>query len=482
MKNNKKHSFLNDFITSKKYNLISIFPFFCVLQITIYLCLNYWNTPLESHDVTTRVEDLEVEQSFDNVDVSVPHNINQESRSKDHKQLWKQNYFLPWSDEIKELSSANQDIQKISHAFSIESAKRINSFLNNNLYRENYREIRDKERKEIQINLNFESLNSINQPGIIIHQTAIKGVPVEYPLFHNPKIAGEGYPFDNIQYHQLKPGQPIRISHHSKDGLWAYVLTNHNFTGWVPLEHVLVLNKLNCKELYQSQWGVFKKDGVVLKDEHGESICKSTVGLHLPVSKDSTIYFPTKKNKKGSHHLELIKVQISNQNAFSFTHPLWSIQKAKEILTPLLDKIYGWGNLYNERDCSGLIQDYASVFGIWLGRNSKAQSEYGTISFDCSKMSIEQKIKFVKEHAIPFQTLFHRAGHIGIFVGFDKDKQPLMMHSVWGFKLKKNDKKGRYIIGKSIISRLNYGHSHPYVDPQENFLNLMSKIITLNFG
>ncbi|MBA4249944.1 MAG: hypothetical protein C0432_03315 [Candidatus Puniceispirillum sp.] len=481
MRNKRKFSILNTSIMSKKYTLIYIIPIFFVLQIAIYLSFNYLNTPLDLHDISTQVADLDIEQSFDNVDISFTNGTNQKTDSQERDFLWKKNYFSPWLKEVQDLLSTKKNIQNKNHEFSIETAKKINTFLHQNLYRENYRELTDKDRKEIQENTNFESLNSINQPAIIIHPTPIKAIPTDYTLFHNPQIAGEGYPFDTLQYHQLKPGQPIRISHNSKDGLWAYVLTNQNFAGWIPAEHLVVLDPMKCKKLYQSQWGVFQKDGIILKNKYGIPLCKSTVGMYLPVSKGKTIYFPTNKTNKKTSILQLIKVQISEQSSFLFEHPTWSIQKSKEILTPLLGKVYGWGTLYGERDCSGLIQDYASVFGIWLGRNSKSQSEYGNLSFDCSKMTTEEKLKLIKDHAIPFKTLLYRSGHIGIFVGFDKDKQPLMMHSVWGFKLKKNNNKGRYIIGKSIISRLDYGHSHPQVDKHEIFLNLMSKMTILNF-
>lgn len=464
----------------KKIPLLYFVISLLTLQISLFIYSIFFKHPIDLHDTTTPVPDLEIEQSFNHIDTSSSTNSSQSSAPQKSIEQWKKAYFSPWHDEIKTAYSSMQDIQNDSHTLLVSSQQKIKSFFNQKLYRENYRKISDFEKQDLINNLNLEKFQSINQPGITIHTTIIKGAPVDYPLFYNPYKAGEGYPFDSLQYHQLPPSQPIRISHYSKDGLWAYVLTNQNFSGWVLTEHILTLTKKDCLKLYQIEWGVFFKDNIIIRDEKERSLCKSSVGMHLPISKDRNIYFPV-KIKKAKEFLKLIKVGVSDQNAFAYHHPTWSIQKAKEILTPLLGKVYGWGTRYGERDCSALVQDYASVFGLWLNRNSKSQSISGSQTFDCSKMSDQQKISLIRDKAIPFKTLFYRPGHIGIFVGFDKYKNPLMLHAVWGFKTKKGQKKGRHIIGKTIISHLNYGQSHPLYDGEEDFLKLMTRITMLDF-
>lgn len=465
---------------NKKNKLLYSIIALLFIQIILYIHKNYFTHVIELHDTTTIVPDLEINQSFDHVKTIIPNSTFTSKSPEERKNDWKKSFFSPWHNEIRDLN-LNKQKEDLADIFSQSPQQKMENFFNQTLYRENYREINEQDRKNLINNLNFETFKTIDQPGITIQRTKIKGAPIEFPLFCNPQKAGEGYPFDNIQYHQLPPAQPIRISHYSKDGLWAYIATNQNFDGWVPTHHILQINKTECTNLFQSQWGMFVKDNIIIKDESNKAICKSSVGMHLPISKDKTIYFPTIHKGKTGEILRFIKIQIDDQDSFSLQHLPWSVENAKKILTPLLDTVYGWGTLYGERDCSALVQDYASVFGIWLGRNSKIQSTSGSMTFDCSEMNNEQKMQLIREKAIPFKTLFYRTGHIGIFIGFDKQNQPLMMHSVWGIKTKYAQQKGRYIIGKSIISHLNYGHSHPIYDQEEDFLKLMSKITILDF-
>ena len=48
------------------------------------------------------------------------------------------------------------------------------------------------------------------------------------------------------------------------------------------------------------------------------------------------------------------------------------------ILKEFMNEPYGWAGLLNNRDCSSFTQDYFSVFGKYLHRNSKAQTTNGT--------------------------------------------------------------------------------------------------------
>jgi cell wall-associated NlpC family hydrolase len=47
------------------------------------------------------------------------------------------------------------------------------------------------------------------------------------------------------------------------------------------------------------------------------------------------------------------------------------------IISKLLGRPYGWGNMYFYNDCSAELQSLYTPFGIWLPRNSAAQKEIG---------------------------------------------------------------------------------------------------------
>lgn len=44
---------------------------------------------------------------------------------------------------------------------------------------------------------------------IVIRETLIRGLPTDDPTYDNPRQAGQGYPFDNLQISSIRPGTPI---------------------------------------------------------------------------------------------------------------------------------------------------------------------------------------------------------------------------------------------------------------------------------
>jgi hypothetical protein len=120
-----------------------------------------------------------------------------------------------------------------------------------------------------------------------------------------------------------------------------------------------------------------------------------------------------------------------------------------------LTESYGWGGVDFTRDCSSTTQDYFAPFGIWLPRNSYAQSRAGHYT-SFKGLSKEEKEALILKEAIPFVTLIYSKGHIMIYVGKYNNK-PIIYHNVWGVKTVKNGKKGRYIIGRTVITTLELG-------------------------
>lgn len=134
---------------------------------------------------------------------------------------------------------------------------------------------------------------------------------------------------------------------------------------------------------------------------------------------------------------------------------------------------YGWGGIYEQRDCSSTLRDFYTPFGLWLPRNSSQQAKKGKI-IKVGHLSEDAKIKLIKKQAVPFKTLLHKKGHILLFVGIHKNKI-VAFHNLWGIKTKKNFKEGRFVIGKAIFSTLKVGsHRIDYDKDAEILRNIQS--------
>lgn len=65
-------------------------------------------------------------------------------------------------------------------------------------------------------------------------------------------------------------------------------------------------------------------------------------------------------------------------------------QNLTRVVDLILHSKYGWGGLYQERDCSSMIRDLYAPFGIWLPRNSFQQAKIGKV-ISLKTLSSEQK-------------------------------------------------------------------------------------------
>jgi len=191
--------------------------------------------------------------------------------------------------------------------------------------------------------------------------------------------------------------------------------------------------------------------------------------------------FPLRNNKlmtiirdtKGKGYLSYIS---SHKNIVPL--PLkFSKKNITKMLNAMIDKPYGWGGLYNNRDCSLLTKDFLTPFGFALERNSFGQTKNGSY-ISVKNKSDHEKLEFLKQKGIPFLTLIYIKGHIGLYLGI-YNNTPVMFHSTWGIKTSHEDENGRIIIGRSVISSLEMGKEFEIYDPQNNYLAKMKGIVLL---
>lgn len=145
----------------------------------------------------------------------------------------------------------------------------------------------------------------------------------------------------------------------------------------------------------------------------------------------------------------------------------------------LIDKPYGWGEKFQDRDCSSMLRDFYLPFGIWLPRGSYNQINSAK-NISLAGLSGSEKERLTMEKGVPFLTLVHLKGHIMLYVG-SKNGRPLMFHTIWGISAR-NGKGGEYkkVIGKSIISTLKPGAELDLASP--SLLERVGSMLVLGDG
>jgi hypothetical protein len=138
----------------------------------------------------------------------------------------------------------------------------------------------------------------------------------------------------------------------------------------------------------------------------------------------------------------------------------------------MLDKPYGWGDMYGQQDCSRFLQMIYATFGIELPRDSKNQALVGHLvaSFD-EKIVSGVKLEALK-NAVGALTILPLKGHIMLYLGM-VDGIPFAMHESSGYSKTIGESQVKYILMRAVVSDLSLGES----STKGSLLRRLSKVV-----
>lgn len=339
----------------------------------------------------------------------------------------------------------------------------------------------------------------------------VRELPTTDPSFYDRHLAGEGYPFDNLQISAVRPGTPLYVLGSSVDGAWHYVQTP-DVQGWVRSDGVAFAD-----DRFVDKWraAAGKSLGAVIvasaavRDSHGVFRFDAPAGTLLPLvpasspatattakahgtarvadgsatgdnahaTANKTVNEPTTDAERESAsattnesaskaatvtYTLLAPARDVDGRALIRTASLDAAQIAPMPLaaTPrhlamlmkaLIGRPYGWGNsgLYN--DCSSELQSIFAAFGVWLPRHSSTQMSAGRM-IDLSGSPPAERLDYLAGHGEPLRTLIYIGGHVMLYIGNttrDGVTVPVVYQDVWG--LRPADNSRRAVIGGSVI-------------------------------
>jgi cell wall-associated NlpC family hydrolase len=313
----------------------------------------------------------------------------------------------------------------------------------------------------------------------------VRELPTTDPSFYDHRLAGEGYPFDNLQISAARPGTPLYVLGSSADGAWDYVQTP-DVQGWVRSDGVGMAD-----ERFVDTWraAAGKSLGAVIvasapvRDSRGVFRFDAPAGTLLPVvpanaarpaqAKPAASQNGNTGNTGNTGNPDgatgpavarqvLVPARDADGQALIRTATLSDTQIAPAPLaaTPrhlamlmktLIGRPYGWGNsgLYN--DCSSELQSIFAAFGVWLPRHSSTQMNAGRM-IDLSSSTPAQRLDYLAQHGEPLRTLIYIGGHVMLYIGNttrNGSAVPVVYQDVWG--LRPADNSRRAVIGGSVI-------------------------------
>lgn len=376
---------------------------------------------------------------------------------------YEKHYFSMWN-----LKKAPQNLASVKWAFD--------TYRFGDSYGENLQLLQKSFFTDMYKNSNFDSFLKISKYAITTKYLNMRVFPTKRPLLRDPSQVGEGFPFDYLQNSTIEANKPIFVSHYSKDRRWVFIFSSFT-SGWVEASDIAFLTKKQTQKWQMAKQLFFIKEGETILDTENNFLFKSRIGMMLPLVEESKNYYTILAVKSGVNQTPVfVKAKVSKDILSKHTFK-FSKDNLNKIIKQVAKTNYGWGGIYEQRDCSSTIRDMFAPFGIWLPRNSSMQSKVGKV-IDLESLSNQEKISTIKKYGKPFKTLLYKQGHIVLYVGTYND-EVVVFHNTW--RVKSKDDKEKIIIGKPILSTLELGKNQPFYDEESSILNnLKSMNIIVN--
>lgn len=366
----------------------------------------------------------------------------------------KRDYFAIWHEVPK------VDMAYARWAFDLFDA--------NNSYGENYLPKSEEFFSHMLDEASLDELMSYASKGVMIQNSSLRAMPTSRMIFLDPTKAGEGFPFDYLQTSAIYANEPVVISHYSKSKKWIYVVASFA-SGWVRSSEVAFVDDDLASRIESCDLVVSTRDKEAIYNENGLFLFGSRVGM---IFYKPQIYAKSHKALAFARDLDAKSVEMLVDLDPSVFKPLpleLNMANIEQIYAELYKNIYGWGGMYDERDCSSMVRDLFMTFGKWLPRNSKEQAQMGK-QISLLGLSGEAKLELIKKEGVAFRTLIYKKGHIMLYVG-TLDDEVVVFHNTWGVRTKDAlGKEGRYVVGGAIYSTLRLGKELKNFDKKSELL------------
>ena len=308
---------------------------------------------------------------------------------------------------------------------------------------------------------NEKALSSYNivRFGTVIRETQIRAFPTSDAAYTEPNDVEFDMNIESV----LKVWEPLAFLHTSLNGEWELVQSS-TCLGWVRTEDTAITNKTRLRKLLERDFITVTANRITTDVDHSNpslSPITLTMGTYLPladkvdtISDITTQYSYTvilpERDSDGNLVEKISRIPFNADVQHGYL-PYTQKNIIKQAFK-LLGERYGWGGLWNARDCSSFVKDIYSTFGIQLPRNSANQARIPSLHFDVSDLNAKDKTSLIMEQ--PVGTLLRKKGHIMLYLGH-YNRKPYVIHNAYSYgESGKNGQYERMKINSVVISDL----------------------------
>ncbi len=292
-----------------------------------------------------------------------------------------------------------------------------------------------------------------------------------YPTMMGGYRADEVSEIDRFAVSIVKLGEPALIYCETVDHIWCFVRTTQ-VCGWV-------LRKTLTLEPDMERWRQYgaNQEQVIVADGRRTITYINHSGLQreqmLLMGTRLSLYDATYKNfllglpiKDKHGNLAILQLMMARDGSLIPDLMPLSSQNIVSQAKKLLCEPYGWGGSNFDWDCTSLIADVYSVFGLRFPRNSQQQKQMvGVVPCPTDR---EQKYQFIRS-LMPGSVLYC-SDHAMLYLG-EQNRQLCMLHSSYAIGLPAKDRLIPYKIRRVVEGSLSQ-----YRATGETFLDAVTSV------
>jgi hypothetical protein len=290
--------------------------------------------------------------------------------------------------------------------------------------------------------------------GIITGRVSLRRLPTNEPFYDRPF----GNEFDRFQYSSLECGNPVVVLHRIADGSWSFVQTAYTM-GWVPSAFVAIGDRQAVDAFSRAKPLVATASMVPVYTDAAFASHAATIpmGTRLPlVDQTESRYAVTLPWRASDGSLKFVTGYIRKEADVSVGFLPYTARNLYLQLFKLDGYPYGWGDLFDGRDCSRLVMDVFSTFGFNMPRNSSRQAAFNLSGRkETGSLSEKDKIEALRNLGSR-PALLYMPGHIMIHLGVI-DGKAYAIHSTWSYRESRMLGDRTVMIGRVVVSDITRG-------------------------
>ena len=290
--------------------------------------------------------------------------------------------------------------------------------------------------------------------GVITARVSLRRLPTNEAFYDRPY----GNEFDRFQYSTLECGNPVAVLHRTADGSWSFVQTTYTM-GWVPSASIAVGDRQTVDAFSRAKPLVATASMVAVYTDAAFASHAVTIpmGTRLPfVDKTERHFAVTLPWRAPDGSLKFVTGYIRNEADVSIGFLPYTARNFYRQLFKLEGTPYGWGDLFDGRDCSRLVMDVFSTFGFHMPRNSSRQAAFSLAGRkDTKGLSEKDKISILRNLGYR-PALLYMPGHIMIHLGVI-DGKVYAIHSAWGLRESRILGERTVMAGRVVVSDITRG-------------------------